>query len=95
LSLEAGKSATCDRALSPGWHHLTAVKETDRLTLYVDSKCVAESTRFDPYSYDLTTESPLKIGFGQHDYFNGRMKDLRLYNRALNTAEIAELARQY
>ena len=94
LSLEAGKCATYDRALSPGRHHLAAVKEKDRLKLYVDGKCVAESTAFDPTDYDLTTQSPLKIGFGQHDHFNGRMKDLRLYNRALNTAEIAKLAKQ-
>lgn len=94
FSLEAGKSATYDRALSAGWHHLAAVKADDRLKLYVNGACVAESTKFDPGDYDLTPKKPLKIGVGQHDYFNGRMKDLRIYDRELGTAEIVELAKQ-
>jgi hypothetical protein len=94
FSLEAGKSITYDRALTAGWHHLAAVKANDRLKLYVDGTCVAESTEFDPSDYDLTSKTPLKIGFGQHDYFNGRMKDLRIYDRVLDTAEIAEFGKQ-
>jgi len=88
FSLEAGRSATHDRGLAPGWHHLAGVKTSDRLKLYVDGTCVAESSAFDPSDYDLTTRAPLKIGFGQHDYFNGRMKDLRIYHRALSQAEV-------
>jgi len=87
-SVEAGKSVTHDRALAPGWHHLAGVKANDRLKLYVDGTCVAESTAFDPSDYDLSAQTPLKIGFGQHDYFNGRMKDLRIYNRALPEDDI-------
>ncbi len=90
-SLEAGKSVTYDRALPSGWHHLTAVKSKDRLQLYIDGKRVAESSTFDPAKYDLTTKSPLKIGFGQHDYFNGKMKDLRIYDRVLSQREIEGL----
>lgn len=87
-SLEAGKSVTYDRALPPGWHHLVAVKADDVLRLYIDGKQVAQSTKFDPAKYDLNTKSPLKIGFGQHDYFNGKMKDLRIYDRELSPREI-------
>lgn len=46
---------------------------------------------YDPAEYDLSTPSPLRIGFGQHDFFNGRMKDLRLNRRALGDAEISSL----
>jgi len=42
--------------------------------------------------YDLSSKSPLRIGFGPNDYFCGRMRDVRLYQRALNTAEIKQLA---
>ena len=80
--------------MSAGWHHLAAIKANDRLKLYVDGVCVAESTKFDPSDYDLTSKKTLKIGVGQHDYFNGQMKDLRIYNRALSAAEIAKLAKQ-
>lgn len=90
-SLEAGRSATYDRALSAGWHHLVATKSSNRLRLYVDGKPVAESSKFDPQDYDLTTTGPLKIGFGQHDYFNGKMKDVRIYNRELSQDEIQQM----
>jgi hypothetical protein len=89
-SFEAGKCATYDRELAPGWRHITAVKKGGELKLYVDGKCVDTSTTFDPEKFDLSNAVPLKIGFGQHDYFNGRMRDLRLYSRALDEAEIVE-----
>lgn len=91
LSLEAGKSVTYDRALSAGWHHVVAVKSDDRLGLYIDGKHVANSTRFDPAKFDLNSNGPLKIGFGQHDYFNGKMRDLRIYGRALSQREIVRV----
>ena len=94
-SLEAGRGATYDRALPAGWRHLAAIKAEDRLKLYVDGTCVAASTMFDPSDYDLTANTPLKIGFGQHDYFNGRMKDLRIYDRELGATEIIELAKPH
>ena len=87
-SLEAGKSVTYDHALPAGWRHLVAVKSGDRLKLYIDGKHVADSPKFDPQKFNLNTQSPLKIGFGQHDYFNGKMKDLRVYNRELSPSEI-------
>jgi len=91
LSLEAGKCATYDRELPPGWHHLAAVKTKDRLHIYLDGKPVAQSTAFRPGAYDLQPKSSLKIGFGQHDYFNGKLRDVRLYNRALSPAEVSKM----
>ncbi|MDF1746531.1 MAG: hypothetical protein P1V19_22740 [Gimesia sp.] len=92
-SMEAGKNATYDTALKPGWRHITAVKAKDRLKLYVDGKLVATSTQFDPGDYDLTNVKPLKIGFGAHDYFNGKMKDLKLFRHALTDDEIQKLCK--
>ena len=94
LSLEAGKSVTYDRALPAGWRHLVAVKTNDQLRLYIDGKHVADSTKFDAAKFNLNSNSPLKIGFGQHDYFNGKMKDLRIYDRALSPSEISQLKSQ-
>ncbi len=91
LSLEAGKSVTYDRSLAPGWRHVVAVKSNQRLSLYVDGKRVAQSTEFDPLDYDLSAKGPLKIGFGQHDYFNGKMKDLRIYDHALSARDIERM----
>ena len=91
-SLEAGKCVTHDRALEPGWRHVAAVKSGGRLVLYVDGRQVATSTAFNPADYDLSNRVPLKIGFGPHDYLNGRLRDLRVYGRTLSETEIRELA---
>jgi hypothetical protein len=92
-SVQAGACATYDRALAPGWRHITAVKERNRLVLYVDGARVATSASFDAQAFDLSTREPLRIGFGPHDYFNGRIQDVRFYRRALSTSEIKTLAR--
>ena len=92
LSLEAGRNATYDHALPAGWHHLAAIKSKDELHLYLDGNLVSRSTKFEPAKYSLDVRGPLKIGFGQHDYFNGKMKDVRIYKRALVASEIKELS---
>ena len=92
LSLEAGKSVTLDRALPAGWQHLAAVKSADTLKLYVNGKLVSSSSTFDASRFNLQPNQPLKIGFGQHDYFNGKMKDVRVYRRALTSAQVTGLA---
>ena len=84
--------ATYDHPLPGGWHHLAAVREGGRLRIVLDGKTVAESTGFNAQDFDLTNDQPLRIGFGAHDYFNGLMSDLRIYNRALEAREISALA---
>ena len=91
-SIEIGKQVTYDRPLSAGWHHVVAARDGRQLKLYVDGELVGTSTQFDPAAYDLTTDRPLTIGFGPHDHFNGRLKDVRVYHAALSDAEIRELA---
>lgn len=91
-SIEAGKSVSFDDELPPGWRHLAAVREGDRLKLYIDGKLAAESSAFLPADYDLTTNESLRIGAGQVDYFHGRMADVRLYSRSLTGDEISSLA---
>jgi hypothetical protein len=58
----------------------------------VDGKLVAKSQSFDPAEYDVSTNQPLRIGFGQTEYFDGKMSDVRVYNRALNDQEIHQLS---
>ena len=90
-SFEAGKVVSFDEELASGWRHIAAVKEGGRLKLFIDGKRVAESDEFDAKDFDLTNEAPLQIGFGQYDFFNGRIKDVRLYRRALMEAEVTAL----
>jgi hypothetical protein len=94
FSMEAGKCASYDDDLGPGWKYLVAEREGGLLKLFVDGKLVAKSTSFDQAKFDVSNDAPLRIGFGQTDYFSGKMKDVRLYNRALMDREIVELAKQ-
>lgn len=90
-SMEAGKMASFDDDLGPGRKHIAAVRENGLLKLYIDGKLAAESSSFETGDYDISTDCPLKIGFGQSDYFNGKMADVRLYNFALNNSQIADV----
>lgn len=92
-SIAAGANVTHDRELPAGWHHIAAVRASDRLQLYVDGKLASESVRFQPGDYDLTNRQPLRIGFGAQDYFHGDMAGVRVYRGALSAEAVAELAR--
>jgi hypothetical protein len=89
-STEAGRNATYDREFPAGWHHVAAVRQRDRLRLYVDGKAVAESARIEPGEFDLSNFQPLKIGFGAQDYFRGDIANVRLYEGALSARDVAE-----
>lgn len=91
LSIEAGKNATYDTALKPGWRHIAACRDKQHLRIYVDGQPVASSSAFDSGDYDLSNTEPLKIGFGSQDYFNGQMKNLRLYRRLLTKSDVMQL----
>ena len=91
-SFEAGKCVTYDNALPAGWSHIAAVKEHDRLKLYVNGQLVAQSGRFAGEHFDLSTPSPLRIGFGQYSHFRGNLRDVRLYKRALTATEVSAAA---
>lgn len=92
FSIEAGKVASYGGDLGPGWKHIAAIREGGRLKLYIDGELVATSSSFEPVEYDVTVDQPLRIGYGQAEYFDGRMSDVRLYNRALGEDEIGTLA---
>jgi len=92
FAFAAGRQAAWGRSLSSAWHHVAAVKSASRLTLFVDGKPVAESAAFDAADYDLETTAPLRIGAGANGPFNGRLTDLRIYHRSLDSAEIRRLA---
>ncbi len=92
FAFAAGRTAAADRPLGAGWRHVAAVRRGGRLELYAGGERVAASAEFDPADYDLTADRPLLVGAGPTDYFRGRMRDLRAYDRALAPAEVRELA---
>jgi hypothetical protein len=91
-SIEAGKCVSFDEELAPGWRHIAAVREGGKLKLYIDGELGAESAPFEASDYDLSTDRPLRIGFGQIDYFHGKLRDVRAYKRALSVTEVMALS---
>ena len=90
-ALNAGANVTYDRVLAPGWRHLAAVRESSRLKLYVDGALAAASAAAARVPAAIANDRPLRIGFGQHDHFNGSLADARVHGRALSSDEIAAL----
>ncbi len=91
-SIEIGRNVTYDHALPSGWVHLAAVRDRNRLRLHVNGQLVATSTVYPDDAYNIANDQPLQIGFGAHDYFNGKLSDVRMYGRALTNPEIQRLA---
>ena len=89
---EAGKSVMSPGEVPSGWQHVAAIKTTDRLKLFINGKLVSETKIPASTKFNLNSQLPLKIGFGSNDYLYGRMRELRIYNRALNNREITKLS---
>src|ERR1043165_9918202 len=73
------------------WHHiLGALKKGLYAQLYVDGQLVNQSTNFTGATSDGT--SPLFIGRrGDGQFFEGRVDEVSIYNRALASNEVAAL----
>lgn len=90
-SLQTGGCVTCDHALAPGWRHIAAVRSEQNLLLYVDGALAAMQKMDTDAALDITTKKALTIGRGPGDFFNGWMRDLRIYLQALPGTEIRQL----
>ena len=89
---EGGKSVMSPGEVPSGWQHVAAIKTNDRLKLFINGKLVSETKVPVSTKFNLDNQVPIKIGFGSNDYFNGRLRELRVYNRALSNLEITELS---
>ena len=91
-SFAAGANAMWDTEFPAGWHHVVASRCGNQLCLFVDGKRVAASP-FDSSRFDLASEQRWRIGAGPNETFRGMMRDLRVFQRALNVDEIASLVK--
>jgi len=87
FSYATGEAVSHDHDLGHGWKHVAAVRSGNRLTLFVDGRPVSSATS-DHDPIDASNEAPLLIGFGPQSHFHGRMREVRLYNRALTESEV-------
>jgi len=68
------------------WHHLALVATSGKQSVYVDGIEVASST--DVYSLQFGSAVANALGKYNTSYFQGKMDEVRLYNRALTACEI-------
>jgi hypothetical protein len=80
------------------WHHVAAVWDTNKMTLYVDGRSEGATTIEGQIFYNggFGTQWLPTIGdscsFGDpNDLFAGAINDVRFYNRALSSNEVAQL----
>jgi hypothetical protein len=80
--------AMVEQKLAPGWHHVAVTYDGDLLRLYVDGT-LARETRYD--KKPAANPFPLSIGDG----FVGKIARLKLFDRALDSSEVASLASRH
>ena len=91
-SFSSGTVVTDDRQLKPGWHHLAAIRQSGRLSLFVDGQLAASAAPRDGVENLQNAAVPIELGRGAGDYFHGRMSDVRLYSGALSPEAVQKLA---
>ncbi len=91
-SMRTGAGVTVDRALTGGWHHVVAVRSGGTVALHVDGGLAAAWGDERGETLDLGSLPPLVLGGGPRAAFDGELAEARLYGRALDAAEIADLA---
>jgi hypothetical protein len=91
VDLGAVQYACSGVSLSPGiWYQLLVRQDSTNYTVFVDGVLVSSQQGQFPYLPDNT--APLTIGEAESGGFvNGRLDDIRIYNRALSSNEVAAL----
>ena len=87
-SFTSGEAVTYDKDLGSGWNHLTVLRERGVLKIYINGELKVQSQKFNQDEYDLSASVPLRIGFGEYDYFSGKIQEVRLYHHALKAEQI-------
>jgi hypothetical protein len=91
-AMRAGVVATSPRSLTPGRHHVAAVRDGDRLSVFVDGR-VAASTAAALHGSPVTS-APLTVGRGVTGPFGGQVSGFQAFDRALTLRELGGLASQ-
>lgn len=92
LSIAAGANVTHDHSLPTGWQHIVAQRTGRELKLFLNGQPVSKSASFNPDDFDLSSDEPLRIGSGPTDYLHGRLRDVRLFDRAISADAIKAIA---
>ena len=97
LQIYDGVSHNSQKDVSDGiWHHIAVIYDNGNTTAYIDGEI-----DIGPYSRSRTFSSSDKVTIGAEwdsgvlsGYFNGIIDEVRIYNKALSSAEIQQLYAQ-
>jgi Concanavalin A-like lectin/glucanases superfamily len=89
-ALRAGVVATTPRTLTPGRHHVAAVRHGGTLTVHVDGSVAA--TAHGTVTGSIRTAAPLTLRADATGPFRGEIDRPAVHGRALTAREIAALA---
>lgn len=93
-ALQCGQVVSHEHDIGGDWTHLMAVRKGRKLSLYMNGKYCETTLSECSTDFNLTNRVPLLIGFGPQSHFHGKMRDVRLYSRALGKEEIQLLHRE-
>jgi len=65
--------------------------DNDCLEFFVNRKKESISAAFNPSDFDLSNKQSLRIGFDETDYFSGKIREVRIYNRAINVGDVKSI----
>lgn len=75
------------------WRHVAVSRAAGTgLYWYVDGVLIASQAISNSSTYAMDTNPQIGRYYGGSEYFNGKIDDVRVYNRALTTAEVSSLA---
>jgi hypothetical protein len=86
----AGTSVQAAHAIDDRWHHVAAVRRGSELELWLDGRLVARKNQPDLTTYDLTSQSILKIGSGRHGTLQGTIGQVQIFATALSPEQLEQ-----
>ncbi len=86
----AGTSVQAAHAIDDRWHHVAAVRRGRELELWLDGRLVARKSQADLPTYNLTSQSLLRIGAGRHGTLQGTIRQVQLFSTALSPEQLEQ-----
>jgi hypothetical protein len=84
----AGRVVSHEYDIGAAWTHVAAVRRGRELSLYVDGQLSQTTQSAIDAVFDVSNHAVLKIGSGPQSHFHGKLREIRLYNRALGEKEV-------
>ena len=92
LSCDMGIGASHEFDIGDQWTHVALVRRARELRLYINGQLAQATPMPSRLYFDLGNAQPLLIGAGANSSFDGAIRDVRLYDGALNDEQVSALS---